>query len=931
MKLLVFLFMLVSSYSYGAGSCESQSGHWSKLATSHANELEEAVKNLASREECNYFSQGSKRLNLSNLRKLEALRNSEDKDSKEFGEVLDTPKNLDALRGFVGEDSGIMNQLGKLGLANTTIKAAGASAQAVQFAKQSVDEGLDYVGHFLDAMNDPANERCIRTAGFPIHGILTTSMKVVNSLASSSYTSRGKVNTVMSKFVEMLDKSHITDALQPQATLEFWNEISCLIESTTDNYCAIRDVQQMNLQVSKAHSNNLFKQSIDPDSEYNPLEAYFVLTRDIPNISKWVLEVLFGNEPMTVSEAERKNKVWETIVALLKDENTVVGTINEKILEIEKIYKNATGENGKKTKIIEVLEQVTDAISGAGWGDRDTLNFVKSNYPVDQIPFILIGTNKIPAPVTGIEDDHVKDQIWTDPVCGMKYNMNRKYDWVDFLENKGAYHCSLDNPDQVMKNIVINYRKIMSLAKVQALDYLNDFLVVDKIDLVSTLYKGVGISVYDSFLNMYNYLLKVQNKYTNFAIALRDKRDETLEALKQPNLTPEQRKELRDQASDLKQKVQEFANMKGNVDNLIPKLDRFFKALEEEAELSLKLSMAETEEERKELEQDYEQAKSDLSSNVIRVAFKELNVLFQQSNFLKRRIETFVLYDMRVLVREDILDEYIESWMVVSGNSLMDYMSLATNSGFESSYATVELDIQNALAIANQNLSMLETFSKDYFIGAINTLNAIEEGTYGTWKHAWKNFNDMFVKEMTITRQAQEISDKAIRGEMSKEEFDKAYKKWKHDYWGTLIGTVSINPKTMWDQAKSYYNMYKHRRRYPIAWKWDEDAVLLENYGNDGSLKQLRDKYCIQTLFYRNNSTYIKGICEGAEITNQYVENIYEGNDAVERMLKLSFDEISKIGGKNYAKRVCSFRDYKRNNEALLLLDKIKRTSPSEK
>ena len=623
----------------------------------------------------------------------------------------------------------------------------------------------------------------------------------------------------------------------------------------------------------------------------------------------WPLFVILTFVFLSVTWVKLKftTPIYEASATLIiKDENKVIGTINEKVIEIESIFSNAGDENGKKAKILEILGMVISELTRQWEG----VNFITSNYPETQLPFLLIGKKHAPPPVTGIYDrDFEGKDNWIDPECGTSYNARVPYSWKKFLQNSGSFHCSLDNPDEVLNVITYNFRKIMLTAKNQLLDYMNDFLVIDKIDLVSSLYKGVGISVYESMHNIYNYLFKFKDRLT----LIEKEFEKTLNSKKSSEA----------EKNKAKAEVLAVRNMLGNIEELLPKLDRVFAELGSEAEV------------RNLGEGDFEEKKLAANAKVIKTVFKEFNVLLQQSNFFKRRIETFAMYDMRLLVRENEMSDYLNNWMIISGAAVMsEVLDPSINSGFNVSYALKNEDIKNALAISNKNLSVMETFVKDHFVGAIYSLDAVIKGDYGKWDYIKRMIKEWFKNENSYVRAKYAFTDAMLMYDLEDENLSKAekarYTKLKNDATATFLKKQMHMPSKPWETFKGFfssiYNLVAHGDRYPYKFQWDPDAVLLTDVGGDGSYEWLKSKYCVQSLSFIKNRSFLASICNGSEISNPYVDTHYKKEDILDRRLKLSYNYFLNTKAKNHRKNVCSYRDYIRNNEALVLLDEINKS-----
>ncbi len=871
--LLTLFFIAVSivcggEFALAMESCSSQ-GRWTLAAEASMNNLINGIQSLKSKKECSLFADNAKLFRLTEIKKLIELERNRASD---VDEVSQLGSKIEGLRSKATGKLTPLKKLGILLLQETTLKAATIATDAVQ-TKQMINdsflEGMALSEHVLDNINNPDNEDCVHSSGAQIIPMLESTTQLIGNLVGngdySGYTTR--ISSVLEKLFFAIRNSRFNAALQSLSMTKLWNTLSCLAEVTTDSFCQIE--MHKDLQSELANYSRLYHTPIKAGNSYNPLESYFVLARDIPRISNWVLKIHFGAEPMTKYDANRKNEVWTDVVNFMKDENNVTSTFNYLRLTMESFQKTAEPK-AQKVLVLDMIERIIDEMTGGVWGDKSNVNFITSNFPANQLPFLLMGWgNEVPPPITGLYGG--KD-TWEDPKCKVIYNSNngRFGGWRAFLENNGQFHCSLDKPDELLGVIYKNYTKIMQMSKTTVMEYLKDFIVVDEVNLVTEALKDPGVSVLDSIYNVRNYLLKISDRL---------------------KMAEKESTELRE--------VDESRIVINNIENLLPKLTRVLESLN-----AMKVVQGET-------------PIKEAAENVIRSVYKELNVLYQQPNFLKQRIETIALYDYRQFIRSgQINDRHVQDLLTVSGNSIMKTIgdSLNGGTGDMQSQALAELDLNNALVISNNNMAALETSVKDYFLGMLNIMHDVLDGTYGTHRNNLKEVFARLVKEAPGYKRA--------RNDWKENPPSSIWNKT----WKVALANI-YDPKNFFLELVQYpFNGLFHGPRYPIRINLDEDKVLLGTYDNGEALKKIIAKLCIQSLAFEKNRGEFDEFCRGSILTNQFAEgHIKRLADQLQepdlyKSVIVDYDHLASLGRHDQMERVCAFRNYKLSNQVQTLL-----------
>lgn len=326
--------------------------------------------------------------------------------------------------------------------------------------------------------------------------------------ASASLLSGGRVNGVGEFLASLMTYSremHYINKLVPLERARFEASVSCLIESTSEAYCAMEDAEdaldfmkgvekdvRRRQQVKKILANG------DVDPVANPLGGLIILMRDVPRIQTWMQKILFGIDPRDSFEGRRKNSYWTSLTNFIMSLNSLQADFRDK----EQMYLEGSAGKPKTAKLAQLLDihsQIMSNIIGQGppGMGSDTSFYTRTRTP-DQIRFFLIGMDSVPA--------------------GFNPTM-RPFDsyWEEFAS--GGTNGFAD-PDKLLQTMKARLWSLMDGAKAEANAFFAQRMVVDPQNLVAEAMKGPGISPYQGFHHLRTYYSNLAKKLAASAAAM---------------------------------------------------------------------------------------------------------------------------------------------------------------------------------------------------------------------------------------------------------------------------------------------------------------------------------------------------------------------------------------------------------------------------
>ncbi len=672
------------AYNFG-GNCPSQ-GAWTQAALQQTQIISDAVRKLKDNPACKGLG--------AVITDLQAAANtlgvSKDEENRQT-RLESLPTEMNALQKTLTDGNNLNGQASSM-LLNRTLEAASLSSSIGQSStlgdlatatsttigavksgglsmlyqrlKAPTKKGLELATKVMQIL--PQYDECL--IGKPSQGlaIISGSVKIAAALSASGEGVGDSLGNAISSLMTMLQERKFSLALRELDETEFWFSMSCLIESSTKNYCDAQNAQEIMKYSQDQYkaSMNKIKQADRSSTNYdNPLEGYYLLVRELPMISSWLQKVQFGVSPKLAADAGFKNKIWDQVTDLTKSVNSLTGFFNEQMLFMREL----TDVNAKRNQLINVLSAIIQKMSGSGEGGPDGSQFFSTTINQNLLPFYLIGRNSIP------------DQ------CRVSETRMMATPWDQYMRQGGAdgdYISDFQDPDKLALVIESRMNEIIASASAKSSAYFRTRLVVDMPNLVSQTLTSQYMTIRKAFENVFNYLVRFEKKLNK----------ESMDVILIPSVR--------------QTKV---------------KIQKFLKSYDALYSLGKQMAMSKTSTEDLTLDPKV----NDAAKKVIDTVYNEFNVLFQKDTYLTNRLTTFIEKDFALRIRSGLnMTPYQQDIMIINQKNLLE--KLTEVHGLNPTRA--QQDLAAAQMINKRNIEAIESVFSDSFYRMIAKVKAVADG-----------------------------------------------------------------------------------------------------------------------------------------------------------------------------------------------------------
>lgn len=661
-----------------SGACTSQ-GAYTNRAFSHAKEVYETLEKLKNDPAC---KNGISRLSESvesaykELQQYQDPNNAEKSGAPNSSSMASIPGEINSLYGYISqnkETSSNMTKVAQKGLASKVIELMTQKVSAM-------NGNLSVLGHTLPIEDWSSMKTRLRRTAFSGLSYLDTAFQIIPEMklcvaerpdemltvigagigmlgAFSGTDSAGtaKLANTLLRFVGFMREMKFTSVQANLKKIEYWNSVSCLLETTTQAYCSNKDARRIHkLFADEGIDKTLAKKHTSEKSD-SPLFGYYLMQRELPTISYWIQQIQMGTDPKQTVETNLRNKTIETLTTLIKSIFTAKGYFNEKMI----YYQDISDPRSKMNFMVELVNGISNQLMMGG-GD---INFFTQVINQQYLPYYLIGLDSIPAEVL--------------PSKGNNLTIPKSFDvWA--LGEGGQMQPIFHQPDRLSATIRQRLWNVLDQSLVLGSRYFRRFFNPDTAFLATAAGVDPSLTVYQSILNIESYLVHLHKKFSQ---------DPNRHGLVLPAIadTIDRFNRVRVSFYKVKQQAKEIAKL--DSDNLQTGIARLSK-----------------EEKRK-----WEYAYADLLTRT----YTEFNILLQRDTFIANRLSTFVLYDFSERInRQESMEPYLQDLLRVAGRNLHDRLFdfVGTNP------TAVYQDVNNAATILKETLGGYESFfSKEFY------------------------------------------------------------------------------------------------------------------------------------------------------------------------------------------------------------------------
>ena len=679
-------------YSF-AGKCTSQ-GAWTAAALQQTAELKTIIRKLKDNEACKGLKDSvlnSMEIATQQLQELDKLKAYTPKNQGLLN-------NVEASRNFMQMEmfptisqvaSPVANSVKELFITSTVLNKASSIVEPYLSSKGPTQAatlvGLSMINHTMKSFQDAKADCLDPSIGASLGAGFT---KIVSAFLNSgvSPVSNEMTNTIQVLGDYLTRNKVYLEALHTLNDEEFITSLSCLLETISEGYCSARDAKQLLDHaltsmaarvetVQKKNPNTLETQNIEvireqpievvrgqnndfrlisknsnySDSISGPLAGYYIVSRQVPIISEWLQKLQYGLPPQNQSESDFKNTVLVNMLNTIIVRTEIEGNFNKNA----RTLKNPNLDiDSKRGYLLQTIVQLMTDMNRASSRQGSTENFYTSAKPIFYTVFELLGM-EVPDAVLGRggpnEVPFVNNAI---------AYLNAKYKTLPVF----------NNPDAAVDEIAKRLVDVLKRVEKNATEYYMQFYIVDKPQIIQDSMIGLDANVKEALRNIDLYLADLQRRLT----------------LANPNLDENPHAITIGNIIDTRVRI-------GRVLARYRELHAFAKELIVSKKDSATLT--------KDMEI--------ISRKLLEEVYIQFQVMLARITFLEKRLNSFVMYDYTVAVREGTdLSQDINHMLFATGYDKLLSMFQAQRG--ELPTTSTNNDIQNAMKIYSKNIQALE-------------------------------------------------------------------------------------------------------------------------------------------------------------------------------------------------------------------------------
>lgn len=691
-----------SAYYYG-GVCGNQ-GNWTQQALSRTSELKSFLNQIKDDPNCKALPQALQETYSSIESQIKALQSMPGgAQGAQEDKSMTLPLEIGSLRTFLGSERQMQQQVTQL-MASKMVEqsviqtqnqaqpqrpdAVGQMASRLTSLKERTQKTFSTSLNLLDRAVDafPQIEQCLVDPNHFGHFIAST-IQLLGSFASSGQDATGsQLARTVSKLATYSRDRKFAKALRTLEQNQYMASLSCLLEVTSESYCAARDgklvfdemIKNSQLEQTKSGELRLRPTKINYKSAHgqNPLEGYYILTQNIPVITQWLQTVQIGVDPRLPTDADQKNKVLDEYNNFVKAVNDLKGTLNS---QAESIREFKTKEE-KQNAVFKMLRTLTDMMSNVGSGIpgmNGGQNFFTMAYQPMHIPFKLMGIDTPP------------EVLGTIPGQPIQFPFT-------YLEARYQTLPEFKDPEALVKIISSNLQNIIRGAEDSAITYYNKWFIVDKVAIVNKSLVGVLYNVRESLQEIDAYLERLEQRTQQYH------RDQSI------NLG------IRDTRNRIDKVLAEFRKLESIGSEQVGEKEKNLQSAKRFLKDVFGMESKSTEEETLAAAEEF-----------IRVVYEQFYVMLAKSGWLANRMSDFVNYDYNLMQRSGVnFSPFMNEIYLATGRALVDNI-ISMSAG---NPASVNQDLAMALRLNKGNLEALEMGLAESYLDQIAFLQHIASG-----------------------------------------------------------------------------------------------------------------------------------------------------------------------------------------------------------
>lgn len=497
----------LNGFSYDLGfSCKSM-GSWTQNAIGQTQKLIAAIESLKANENCVGIESF-----LGGLSEAQSSLNELDQDQQgqQAAEIQSRKQNINSFLNDLPDHNQLptnfLNYVAGLHIDS-------AIGQVASFTSKLTEDNMNpfrspskrsKVAQSLSSLLSksmslmPSLETCLVNAPNQAIALLSSIINLSASITNlESDGNSSHLAGVIANFVSFVRDSRFAMVMKDLNQNELWSSIACALESTTQNYCQVKDNLKL-LEWSVDQISPGASVSQESVASTSPIAGYYVLIRNVPTISEWLLKVQFGVNPKLVTDSTFKNNIWQTTTSMIQSTNILLGTLNESRLTLELLGDDVAKKSETFNLITKLAKAMRESVYESG---SSMVNFFTVSMPANLLPLFLIGIDIKDTP------QEVKPNNEGKFVMGVE----------QWIQNMGDYRPMFDDPEKLLSIIEIRLKSLIDRALRETTKFFIRRLIVDMPNLVAEAYvhNSLNTSVVDSLDFVSEYLIKLKHRISH--------------------------------------------------------------------------------------------------------------------------------------------------------------------------------------------------------------------------------------------------------------------------------------------------------------------------------------------------------------------------------------------------------------------------------
>lgn len=492
-----------------------------------------------------------------------------------------------------------------------------------------------------------------------------SSISMLGALVSSGQDPLGTQTAMaVSKIANFMRDKAFSEVIGKLNQQDFMASVQCIMETTSESYCAARDSQLLFNQMTaelKARKDTQDAEKAGPLPSGrkfdNPLNGFYVLTQLSPIVTDWIFRIQIGSSPKLRQDGEYQ-------MSVLNNANTFYVKMKEIESEFNQLKRNIatfTDFESKQNYAKELVFNISDKILKAGGGTGE--NFFQNAGSEYEIYFNLLG---LPIPRDVREKGaQFNPMVW----------LNINYKSLPIFSN----------PDNVPNIVWSVLTRVFEAGKANMLSYYFKNFVYDPIAVTDESLLGLPYNIKNALASIDNYLANLQQKIE------KNSKDETM--------------------------IGSITDTRIRIGKVFYRYNDLIKFVKENKHI---MTTSPTPEQEREYKEKLLQKNVALMEEV----YDKFEVMLAKSGFLANRLTSYVTYDFQLFVKDALAKNSTESEQlykeIAYASGRIAYEQLVQMAG--NNPTNVQYDLNRASRIFKENLAAQEMLFTDSLVGILQKL-----------------------------------------------------------------------------------------------------------------------------------------------------------------------------------------------------------------